>query len=252
MPETRPADVISFCFSSLLLTHSSGLIYETMSPLHQEYHAKTKIPSVSSKPTIVTRFTDPLLFEPGTHWHYGCGIDWAGLAVERLTKLSLEDYMREHIWNPLDIDDITFWPDKNPSIKARIAPLTVRDPSMPDGKGKVIHYSGPDLFAGITDCMGGQGAFASMPSYLKILHSILADNEKLLTKKTSAMMFQPQLTPQSQEAIQEKFSKDRTALHIGEFPETGLYDWGLGGVLMMNDTDEEWGAWRRNRCLIWR
>jgi CubicO group peptidase (beta-lactamase class C family) len=223
-----------------------------MSQLHQEYHTHLNKPPINSSGTILTRFTEPLLFEPGTSWQYGSSIDWAGLLVERLTNSNLEDYMREHIWNPLGIKDITFWPDKNPELKARMAGMTIRDPSVSDGKGTVLPYTGPNILAGITDPMGGQGAYASMPSYLKILSSILIDDEKLLKKEISAMMFEPQLTRQSQEALQEVFSsREKSGLYVGGFPGHVKYDWGLGGVLTMEDVNENGVGWRRKGCLTW-
>jgi CubicO group peptidase (beta-lactamase class C family) len=209
-------------------------------------------PLTNPRGTILTRFTEPLLYEPGTSWHYSSSIDWAGLLVERLMNTTLEDYMRDHIWTPLGIDDITFWPDKSPLLKARVAGMTVRDPSVSGGKGKALPYTGPDIFAGITDPMGGQGAYGSMPSYLKILHSILIDDEKLLKSETTRMMFEPQLTSQSREALQKVFSsRETSALFIGDFPPNVRYDWGLGGVLTMEDVEEDGLQWRRKGTLIW-
>lgn len=241
---------------SRLLTHSSGVIYDAMSPLHQKYHTHFNKPPINSGSTILTRLAEPLLFEPGRSWHYGSGIDWAGLLVERLTGSNLEDYMREHIWNPLEIKDMTFWPDQHPEIKANMTGMSIRDPSIGDGKGKVVPYNGPGLFDAMTDPMGGQGAYTAMPSYLKILHSILVDDGKLLQAETSAMMFEPQLTRESQQSLQETFSsRENSAGFAGDFPEHGRYDWGLGGMLTMEDLDvgEKDGIrrWRRKGCLAW-
>lgn len=78
-----------------------------------------------------------MLYEPGTSWSYGASIDWAGLLVERLSGLTLEQYMEANIWGPLGIKDITFWPEKRPELLKRMADTTLRDPQS---TGQVVHY----------------------------------------------------------------------------------------------------------------
>ena len=36
----------------------------------------------------------PLNAEPGTRWEYGCSIDWAGLAVEKVSGMDLDTYFK--------------------------------------------------------------------------------------------------------------------------------------------------------------
>ncbi|KAG9195851.1 hypothetical protein G6011_00972 [Alternaria panax] len=109
-----------------LLTHSSGLVYEAMGhPLataYLKYHKKR--PSSSGK--LLERFNFPLMFEPGSSWTYGPGIDYAGLVVERISGLTLEDYMKKNLWVPLGITDITFFPSTRPDLAARMADMSER------------------------------------------------------------------------------------------------------------------------------
>jgi hypothetical protein len=71
-----------------------------------------------------------------------------------------------------------------------------------------------------------------MPDYLKILQSLLADDEKLLKKETTAEMFRAQLNSEKQRALQESFnSSNRSRLHVGKFPENVHYEWGFSGLL---------------------
>lgn len=37
------------------------------------------------------RYGYPLVFEPGTSWAYGAGIDWAGMLLERTVGKTLEE-----------------------------------------------------------------------------------------------------------------------------------------------------------------
>ncbi len=43
----------------------------------------------------------PLLYQPGTVWDYGFGLDVLGLIIEQLTEQSLGDYLgQQNIWKP--------------------------------------------------------------------------------------------------------------------------------------------------------
>ncbi|KAH6700634.1 beta-lactamase [Leptodontidium sp. MPI-SDFR-AT-0119] len=171
-----------------LLTHSSG-----------EYHASIGLPPTTSFPNVVNRFGCPLLFEP---------------SVARIARTSLEDYYQQNIFRPLNITDITFWPERQPELNARLAGMTVRDSNVPDGKGKVLPYLGPN-----------PSAYGTVPEFMKILQSLLADDEKLVKKETTVEMFQPQLNRESQRSLQENFGDiNRSQLFIGKFPEHVQYD----------------------------
>jgi CubicO group peptidase (beta-lactamase class C family) len=52
----------------------------------------------------------PLLFQPGEGWEYGVNIDFAGIALERVTGLSLNDYCHKNIFGPLGLKNISFFP----------------------------------------------------------------------------------------------------------------------------------------------
>lgn len=213
-----------------LLTHSSGVGYtlgdETLMKVVKQLG---RDPGVGG--TVEERMLAPLLFEPGTAWQYGGGIDWAGRLVERLTGMTLEEFMHENMWKPLGITRITFWPEKYPELKSKVPGMSMRTPD-----GGLMAYTGPDLFAGITGCFGGQGAYATLGDYLKVLRSILANDGTLLKSETVEMMFQPQLTPESAKALNH-FQRHHPMgkFFIGEFNGEVESNWGLGGLLFMQD-----------------
>jgi len=81
------------------------------------------------------------------------------------------------------------------------------------------------------------------------LHSILRDDGKLL--RNTAGMFEPQLTGNSQEDHQLEFgSMTKSCVYIGEYPENVRYNWGLWGLLTIEDVNENGSPWRRKNCLI--
>ncbi|KAK4540125.1 hypothetical protein LTR36_009790 [Oleoguttula mirabilis] len=213
-----------------LLTHSAGSTYDSAHPLliklrQQQGHG----PNTGT--TVHERFAYPLIYDPGTSWSYSASIDWAGKLVERLTDSTLEEYMQKNMWEPLGIKNISFWPYENPELKDKVPGLTTRTP-----EGKLVPFNEPFLNTGSKDCFGGHGAYAAMGDFLKVQHSILANDGKLLKPQTVDLMFQPQLSPESAEAL-EKFMKHSpmAAMIIGEFNPDVECNWGLGGILFMQD-----------------
>ncbi|KAI0843294.1 beta-lactamase family protein [Hypoxylon sp. FL0890] len=224
----------------LLLTHSAGLAYDFVHESLAKVAAWKKLPNPAA--TIDEAFDLPLLYEPGEDFQYSSSIDWAGKVVEKLTGQSLEDYMRKNIFEPLGMDNATFFPWNHPEIQARRVPMAYRE----DPYGPVVAKPGEPWFSdGKKEPFGGQGLFSSMRDYIKLMHSLLVDDEKLLKKETAALMFQPNLSPKSKTALLEMM-KDPAWL-IGDFPVTNEYDWGLGGILVTGDKHE----YRKKGTLIW-
>ena len=82
-----------------LLTHRSGLCYDTWDG--DMFRYRSKYPVTSGVP-------GPLMFEPGTRWQYGQGLDWAGRLVEAVSGLTLEDYFQQKIFRPLGMQDTSY------------------------------------------------------------------------------------------------------------------------------------------------
>lgn len=219
-----------------LLTHSSGLTYDFISPEIQEWKKANGVP-IFSGATLEERFAHPLSFEPGQGWAYGPSIDWAGRIVEVVSGLSLEAYVTTHICEPLGVS-FTF--DANAVAATRMA-MSIRDADT----GKVVPSLGPDLNAGVTDCLGGQGVYGTPGAFMAVLRSLLLDDGILLRPETAGRMFTPQLTTPSKHKLLQVV-KD-PSLMIGDFPVTEEYDWGLGGILI----DGEAHPNRRKGTLIW-
>ena len=153
--------------------------------------------------------------------------------------------MSTNIWGKLGITDITFWPKSKAGIVERTAAMSVRDGET----GALTHeIDSIESTAEAKDCFGGHGAYASMPSFLKILQSLLRDDELLLKQETARMMFEPQLTEESREAMRVLWQDDaNTRLFVGEFQPHVEKDWGLGGLLVRDGTER----WRRKNTLVW-
>ena len=170
---------------------------------------KGKQPNTGS--TVVSRYDYPLLFEPGTSFVYGASIDWVGQLVERLSGLTLDAYIKKNIAEPLGITSITFFPNEDPAVKAKIPGLVMRSP---EGQLMATDFS---INSTNKEAFGGQGSYASLSDYIKVQRSILANDGKLLKPETvDELMFKPSLTPESVQGLTEFMRSPMKAVMIGE------------------------------------
>ncbi|KAI1410343.1 beta-lactamase family protein [Hypoxylon sp. FL1857] len=223
-----------------LITHSSGAGYYFLHEGLGKVRAAQK--RESHGVTVDEAFDLPLLFEPGEGWTYSTGLDRVGQVVEKLTGLSLEEYMKKNIWEPLGADSSTFFPGQHPDIsKRRVTMAFRRDPEGPAVEKPEI----PTVTTGLKVPFGGHGLFASMPDYFKIVYSLLVDDEKLLKRETAALMFQPQLTPASKQELYKFMDTPEMKSMFASPPNDR--DFGLGGLLIVGDNHEYW----RKGALMW-
>ena len=126
----------------------------------------------------------PLMFEPGTKWAYGGGLDNVGRLVEIADGTSLDRYFREHITDPLGMNDTAFTITEKQ--RARQASLHTRGA---DGRLKPRPFEKhkvPTAFS------GGGGIYSTAPDYLTLLQALLNGGSfrgtTILRPKTVALM----------------------------------------------------------------
>ncbi|KAK7470287.1 hypothetical protein VKT23_001719 [Stygiomarasmius scandens] len=236
-----------------LLTHSSGMSYGIMDPRLQQYVNYMKI--APGGRSLQDHSLLPLVYEPGEGWFYGFSIDWAGAVVERLSgSASLGEYFAKHIWGPLGLtgDDWTFKPQNWDKDKPRVA-LQARTPNGAMREVKNIPLPQAGLYDGTGEYDGGGGGLFMKPAgYMKLLESLLLNNEILLKKETRDMMFEPQLKDNKyllaaiEEADRRRLPGAGNPLLCG-LPLGSQYNWGLGGMLTVEDLDGK----RKSGTLTW-
>ncbi|MCJ1242910.1 hypothetical protein MMC30_000106 [Trapelia coarctata] len=217
----------------MLLTHSSGMSYDVFNPVLQKYRAAMG-QKVGSGVTIAEKHGCPLVYEPGTSWGYSPSIDWAGKMVERVNgDISLQDYMIQHIWEPLGIKDMIFHLRDREDLRKRMGDMSMRDPS---GSGKAIYSPNHGGFpTNIQDAMGGSGVFASPREYFKVIRAVLANDGKLLKPESMEEFFQPHLSAASRQALMKLLEDPALNLLLGGMPLGTQVDWSLAGLLVMDD-----------------
>lgn len=218
----------------LLLTHSAGAGYLYFDTRLERYKSSTNTSS-GIDGTVDGNFDFPLSYEPNEGFLYSSSMDRVGQVVERVAGMSLEDYFRDNIWHPLGITSASFWRKDQPPMAVRPAP-----------NKPVISMPEMETFTtGWKECSGGQGLVMSMKDYIKILHSLLSDDEKLLKRETAANIFRPCLSPANKRVLLERVKNPNWL--VGEFPDTNEYDWSFGGMLIDGDQHR----YRNRNTVIW-
>jgi len=94
----------------MLLSHTAGFGYTFFNDRLRDYSRPTGYDEFGGD---IEDYVDmPLVNQPGERWEYGINIDWAGIAVERASKLRLDEYFKQHIFEPVGIKNISFVPSK--------------------------------------------------------------------------------------------------------------------------------------------
>ncbi|KAI5476352.1 beta-lactamase [Pseudohyphozyma bogoriensis] len=231
-----------------LLTHTAGFARDDAGPDRAKLVQQGDLPP-SSGPTATREAiaTRPLAWTPGSRWHYSSSLDWSGFLIEEVSGLSLEEYFKEFIFKPLDIQDTTFDPPSNLiNMAHRSSPP---DPSAP------TLAPGPNFVASPPLCYrGGGGLVGSPSSYLKVLRALLPSytGPRLLKPSTIDIMFSPQLD-ETNDAVPLKDLRGFMKSYLDPFSkdlpgeEVKGLNWGLGGALH----GEELVSGRRKGALTW-
>lgn len=184
-PLTRPAE--GDVTLRNLLTHTSGYVYELWNGDLAQWQEATGTPSLFS--LQISALQTPLVFDPGSRWEYGVGIDWAGLLVERISGQTLGAYLAEHVTGPLGMDDTGFVHSE--SMLERASAVHAR---MSDGSFAAIDL--PPAEAPEFE-MGGGGLQGTNGDYARFLRMILNDGEldgvRVLKPETVETMVQNQI-----------------------------------------------------------
>jgi CubicO group peptidase (beta-lactamase class C family) len=164
-----------------LLTHTSGFAYPQWSDVLTQY---TNVSGKSFRPSAVAPKA-PLIFEPGTRWHYGFSADWTGKLVEKISGLTLEQYFQGNILQPLGMDDTSFL-----LASSKFDRLVSKYDRQADGSLKEEPRTPP---AAPTDFNGGGGLYSTAGDYVKFMQMILrrgrsATGKQILQPKTVDMM----------------------------------------------------------------
>ncbi len=183
-----------------LLTHTSGLGYVFTEDPDGPYH-KAKLTDglaqdgLTLEENLKRLASVPLLFEPGTSWHYGLGIDVVGAAIEKATGKTLQETVKSKIAAPIAMKDLTFTVSKD-----QMKRLAVPYFNTPSGPQKMSERQNiPFSKSGFTICpgqafntkcyqSGGSGMIDTAADYANFLETVRLggnnfQNLEMLTNK---------------------------------------------------------------------
>ena len=182
-----------------LLQHTSGLSYGYVgnTPVDKAYREAGLIDDwdylVRDTNILVQKLADiPLLFQPGTRWHYSFSTDVLGQLIERVSGQPLDQYFDERLFGPLGMEDVYF--DVPPDVVHRFG----TDHEFKDGNFVVQDNPREDPeFIGVTFLSGGGGLVMPTESYVRFCQMILnggeLDGTRVLEPETVALMTTDQL-----------------------------------------------------------
>ncbi len=195
-----------------LLTHTAGIANQYRGQ-SREAALALRTPRPLTLEESVLRFTQlPLNFQPGEAWEYGTATDVVGVLVEKISGMTLDEFFRERIFEPLGMPDTHYY--LRPEKLHRFAALY-----GPDDAGKAALTEAPDANSEFvrephTLFLGRGGLVSTAADYFRFQQMMLnggsLDGVRILGTKTVELM---------------------TVNHIGDLPVWLLgpgYGFGLG------------------------
>ncbi|KAI9170600.1 Lovastatin esterase [Paramyrothecium foliicola] len=238
-----------FITLEMLLTHTAGLSYFFLSPNINKWEQKYNIPQEGQLRGVEELWNQPLDYQPGTRWMYGSAMDWAGLIIERVTGRTLQDYVQQRVGEPLGISEGQFYPVTREDLRARLVDLNPQDPKA---VGRAAVGGNPDINQFSRGNFGGHGMFMSGSGYIEILHSLLANDGKLLQPTSVELMFKNHLTPDIEAQLQDALGPPGAYFRMGTHQRVGQ---GFGGLLTLEDVDGWYGkdtlTWGGGQTTMW-
>lgn len=179
--------------------------------------------------------------------------------------------MRANLFGPLGMADSTFLLATRPDVEERL--VQTAESGKPDAAARRAREVGREVVEGREegdealgvaeewmprepeDCYGGSGLYTTVGDYLKVLRDLMQEEPKVLRRETVDAMFTPQLGEGSRRDL-------RTSMEVmgamigGMVPEGVRLDYGLGGLLVVDDNSEtgmKGGTmtWAGHGNLVW-
>jgi methyl acetate hydrolase len=221
-----------------LLTHTSGYGYDIFNPDLARYVQIAGLPSILSRKNNALRV--PLLFDPGSGWEYGIGLDLVGKVIEEVTGEDLESYFRRYILDPLGMHDTSFLLRND--MAGRLVGTHMRGP---DGKPIAISIEPLEEAEFHT---GGAGLFSTAPDYLAFTRMLLAggtlNGVEVLKPETVKLMARNAVGDLNVPMVRS--NNPALALEVETFPGQ-VKKWGL--TFLINTEDVE--GFRSAGSLTW-
>lgn len=179
-----------------LLMHRSGLTYDfEETSFVQKIYLKEEIKIARSKEKLsadeyIRKLADiPLAFSPGEFFNYSISTDILGFIIERISNMSLEEYFKKNIFEPLEMED-TFFQIPKEKID-RLANCYIYDQTndkyiVEDDFEKSSYIEKPSCYS------GGGGLLSTIDDYMKFCNLLQnkgsLNNKNIIGSRTAEFM----------------------------------------------------------------
>lgn len=235
VPATEPIQIID------LLTHSSGISYPFIQNELQKAYEDAGIidgPTVQDM-TVASQMKllaeQPLLFEPGSRLAYGLNTDLLGYLVEVISGQSLDEYLAEEIFEPLQMYDTHFYLPKDKADRLVTLYADV-EAGLIKSQGDESELVLDDPLYPITGARsyfsGGAGLSSTTHDYARFLQMLLNDGEldgkRILSRKSVELMRTARLDWDDDQVpdMSLGFAVVDDIGKRGELGSVGSYSWG--------------------------
>jgi len=173
----------------------------------------------------------PLLFQPGEDWSYGPQISVLGSLIEKIDGRPVEKYMKDELWEPLDMNDTGFFiHDSDPLYLDkvdRVCQLYINMPKLvikfigkeipfpPIYEVQTCMYEGPRKLAFMD-----AGMYTTVDDYVKFMKMLLNKDQKIIDKNMIDII-----------------SKYRTCHDVSNLSTVSSYSAGLSVSLPSSDSE---------------
>ncbi|MDX8340408.1 serine hydrolase domain-containing protein [Draconibacterium sp. IB214405] len=208
-----------------LLTHTSGISYGWNPGYVDSLYRVNNVSGWDGKleDKMLSLADMPLNFQPGARWMYGLSIDVAGYLVEVLSGQPFDEYLQEHIFGPLKMDDSGFYvPEEKHDRLCDLYNQGEDKMLTPAQEGMAGAFKQP-----ATLYSGGGGLVSTIDDYARFCKMMLNEGEldgaRILQPETVKMIMSNQL------------------------PETATYDngnagFGLAGAVDFGTGEYSWAG----------
>ena len=168
-----------------LLTHTSGLESGTLGN-RIGARMSPRNPSFNLEKYVATLGQVPLDFQPGSRWSYSllAGMETLGRIVEIASGLTFDQFLKQRLFDPLEMTDTTFVPTDAQSARAV---------TLYDGRdGKLVRIETPGWLSTKTLFSGGGGLWSTAEDYMRFGQMLgnggVLNGKRILSPRTVDLM----------------------------------------------------------------
>jgi len=228
-----------------LLRHTAGLTYGFFgnTVVDQQYRKVGVLDRRSTLEAMVDKLSRiPLLYQPGTRWHYSVAVDVLGRLVEILSGQTLDVAFEQRILKPLDMHDTAFYVPEE-----KLDRLTT---NYRPGVGGLVAIDKPATSQyrkqpGLLS--GGGGMVSTARDYMRfcqmMLNGGMLDGQRILKQETVALMTQNHLAdelmpigfgPLKRKGVGFGLGFSVRVAATGDLPQGTVGEYGWGGAASTN------------------